>query len=90
MVDYQPIMPAKLHLYRLTLQGHGLQTNNYSVYSMGESVADAFRRHLARVTDRKEDVTSIQLVEGDLANPRPESETKPHSIAQSTGWYLTR
>lgn len=90
MVDYHPIMPPTLHLFRLTLRGNDLQTNNYSAYSMGESVADAFRRHIARLIDRKEDVASIQLVEGDLANPRTQTPSNPQPVSSGTGWYLTR
>lgn len=66
MAVYHPIPRPLLHLFRLTLQLNGKLWN---VYSMGDSVDDAFNRHIAGVRQRKESVRGIELVDGDLANP---------------------
>jgi hypothetical protein len=55
-----------LHLFRLTLQLNGKLWN---AYSMGKSAEDAFDRHIAGVMERKETITDIEFVDGDLANP---------------------
>jgi len=39
------------------------------VYSMGESVDDAYARHLAREVIRHEVTAGLELIAGDLANP---------------------
>lgn len=71
MMDYRPTPPRPLQLFRLTLQLQGTLSN---AYSMGESVEDAFRRHIAGVVNRKENASEITLVAGDLANPNAHLE----------------
>jgi len=65
---YHPIPLPILHLFRLTLQVKGKLWN---AYSMGESVDDAFNRHMAGMINRKESASGIEFVDGDLANPHP-------------------
>ncbi len=71
MINYRPTPPRTLQLFRLTLQLQGTLRN---AYSMGESVEDAFRRHIAGVVNRKENASGIELIAGDLANPNAHSE----------------
>lgn len=66
MAIYHPIPRPLLHLFRLTLQLNGKLWN---VYSMGDSVENAFDSHIAGVLRRKESAGGIELVDGDLANP---------------------
>ena len=66
MAIYHPIPAPLLRLFRLTLQLKGKQSN---VYSMGESVEDAFKRYLARIIKLKENTEDIEFVQGDLADP---------------------
>ncbi len=60
------IRPPQLFLFRLTLRMNGKQS---LVYSMGESVDDAFTRHLAREVNRSEVTAGLEFIAGDLANP---------------------
>ena len=66
MAIYHPIPAPLLHLFRLTLQLKGKPSN---IYSMGESVEDAFKRYLERVIKLKENTENIEFIQGDLANP---------------------
>jgi hypothetical protein len=66
MAIYQQIPRPSLHLFRLTLQ---LKSKLWNVYSMGESVEDAFNSYIAGVLNRKDSASGIELMDGDLANP---------------------
>ena len=54
------------HLYRLTIQVKGLVSD---VYSMSTSVDAAFSRYRERLARQHGDVTSLQLIRGELADP---------------------
>jgi hypothetical protein len=66
MTAFYRVPSPQLHLYRLTLQMKGAQSN---AYSMGESVEDAFSRYIDRAIKQKENATDIKFVQGDLADP---------------------
>ena len=66
MAIYHPIPAPLLRLFRLTLQFKGKPSN---IYSMGESVEDAFKRYVARTIKLKENTEDIEFIQGDLADP---------------------
>ncbi len=71
MALYQRIPPPVLHLYRLTLQRKGKLGN---IYSLGETTEDAFQRYIARIVKLRENVTEIEFIAGDLANPHASTD----------------
>ncbi len=66
MAVYHSIPSPLLHLFRLTLQVKGTQSN---AYSMGESVEDAFKRYLVRIVKLKDNASDVEFIDGDLADP---------------------
>jgi hypothetical protein len=72
MAIYHPIPTPLLQLFRLTLKLKGKKSN---IYSMGESVEDAFKRYLERTIKLKESIEGIEFIQGDLADPHAHLHT---------------
>lgn len=71
MIELSGMPSLQAHLYQLTLQ---LKDKKWNVYSMGNSVDDAYSRYLDRAARRYESSPGLVLVGGELAAPNIPSQ----------------